>query len=101
MTMNVRDMAHKPDGGSADLDSWQTDAVVGLAHADAPGGIIGQGLGTWVFIFLYPQLGLEILNIVVLSPVNETHGGTSARGREKRGEDWKTEDEEPEMVTHG
>lgn len=45
-------------------------------------GGVSHVLGTWVFIFLYPQLGLEILNIVVSSAC-EQGARSSRRGGKK------------------
>lgn len=45
-------------------------------------GVVSQVLGTWVFIFLYPELGLEILNIVVSSSCEQ--GLRSSRERKKK-----------------
>lgn len=75
--------------GELVLSSQKTKAAVGFASVvgEEKGvtthrccrGVVCQGLGTWVFIFLYPQLGLEILNIVVSSPCEQ-----EARSREEK-----------------
>lgn len=101
MTTSVKDMAQKSWGdwscgfGLA-RGGWTlryvhlrlTRQAVLLARAWEPGFLSSRT----------PQLGLEILNIVVLSPVNE-HKEDDLAGEElrKRAE-WKTRDAEPAMA---